>query len=236
MSKNRDSLCIVMEFCDGGDLSDIIKKARKQLFTESKILHYFVQMSLGLHYMHARRILHRDLKTQNIFLLGNGRLVLGDLGICKVLEGTTDFAKVREKDGKAVGASDHSRPMREPSKFRPNNPLCSSLRSSLQTCIGTPYYMSPEIFKNKPYSHKADIWALGCVLYEMVTLKHAFDGSSINQLASKIIKGKVRPSEELPDAFLHNMLTPPTRRFAPRPGRRSSPPFRPVTLRTSRTS
>ncbi|GMH93888.1 hypothetical protein TrVE_jg1907 [Triparma verrucosa] len=168
MSRNRDSLCIVMEFCDGGDLSDIIKKARNQLFTESKILHYFVQMSLGLHYMHSNRILHRDLKTQNIFLLGNGRLVLGDLGICKVLEGTSDFAK---------------------------------------TCIGTPYYMSPEIFKNKPYSHKADIWALGCVLYEMVTLKHAFDGSSINQLASKIIKGRFPPISSRYSAHLKDLIT-----------------------------
>ena len=93
LSKNKDSLCIVMEFCDGGDLSDVITRAKNQLFRESKILHYFVQMSLGLQFMHSNRILHRDLKTQNIFLLGNGRLVLGDLGICKVLEGTTDFAK-----------------------------------------------------------------------------------------------------------------------------------------------
>ena len=50
-------------------------------------------MALGLHYMHANRVLHRDLKTQNIFLLGNGRLVLGDLGISKVLEGTLDLRK-----------------------------------------------------------------------------------------------------------------------------------------------
>lgn len=57
---------------------------RRRLFPESKILHWFVQIALGLHYMHGRLILHRDLKTQNIFLLGNGRLVLGDLGISKV--------------------------------------------------------------------------------------------------------------------------------------------------------
>jgi serine/threonine protein kinase len=60
-----------------------------------------------------------------------------------------------------------------------------------KTCIGTPYYMyfflghglkcpyfwprSPELFKNKPYNHKSDIWALGCILYELCTLKHAFD-------------------------------------------------------------
>ena len=59
--------------------------------------------------------------------------------------------------------------------------------------IGTPYYMSPEIFKNKPYSYKSDVWALGCVLYEMTTLNHAFDSTSINGLAQKIIKGKYPP-------------------------------------------
>jgi len=43
------------------------------------------------------------------------------------------------------------------------------------TCIGTPYYMSPELFKNKPYSYESDVWALGCVLYEMCNLWHAFE-------------------------------------------------------------
>jgi Protein kinase domain len=53
--------------------------------------------------------------------------------------------------------------------------------------------MSPEIFKNKPYNHKSDIWALGCVLYEMTTLNHAFDATSLNGLASKIVKGRYPP-------------------------------------------
>ena len=154
LSRNRESLCIAMEYCDGGDLAAQIKAARRNMFSESKILHWFVQIALGVHYMHTNNVLHRDLKTQNIFLTGNGRLVLGDLGISKVLEGTMDFAK---------------------------------------TCIGTPYYMSPEIFKNKPYSYKSDVWALGCVLYEMTTLNHAFDSNSINGLAQKIIKGKYPP-------------------------------------------
>lgn len=93
LSKNNETLCICMEYCDGGDLGSIIKAAKKNLFSENKILHWFVQIALGLHYMHANKVLHRDLKTQNVFLLGNGRLVLGDFGISKVLDGTMDFAQ-----------------------------------------------------------------------------------------------------------------------------------------------
>lgn len=60
------------------------------------------------------------------------------------------------------------------------------------TMIGTPYYMSPELFSNKPYNHKSDVWALGCCVYEMATLKHAFNAKDMNALVYKILKGKVR--------------------------------------------
>ena len=44
-----------------------------------------------------------------------------------------------------------------------------------KTCIGTPFYLSPEVWENKPYNNKSDIWAMGCVLYELTTLRHAFE-------------------------------------------------------------
>jgi NIMA (never in mitosis gene a)-related kinase len=72
LTKKKDTLCIVMTYCDGGDLAGIIKGAKKQRFSENKVLEWFVQIALGLHYMHENRVLHRDLKTQNIFMLGNG--------------------------------------------------------------------------------------------------------------------------------------------------------------------
>ena len=53
--------------------------------------------------------------------------------------------------------------------------MLGGTREFASTCIGTPYYMSPEIFKNHPYNDKSDVWALGCLLYELLTLKHAFD-------------------------------------------------------------
>jgi len=75
--------------------------------------------------------------------------------------------------------------------------VLDSTKDFANTCIGTPYYMSPELFKNKPYGYKSDVWALGCVLYEMCNLRHAFDAQTINGLAVKILRGSYPPINQM---------------------------------------
>jgi NIMA (never in mitosis gene a)-related kinase 1/4/5 len=70
--------------------------------------------------------------------------------------------------------------------------------SLAETVIGTPYYMSPELCESAPYNYKSDVWAMGCVLYELAALKHAFDGSNMCALVLKILRGRYDP---LPDSF-----------------------------------
>lgn len=77
--------------------------------------------------------------------------------------------------------------------------------------------MSPELFKNKPYSYKSDVWALGCVLYEMCNLRHAFDAQSINGLAVKILRGSYPPlnntySKQLRDLIQKMLSVKPSTR------------------------
>ncbi len=62
-----------------------------------------------------------------------------------------------------------------------------------KTAIGTPYYLSPEICRQKRYSFKSDVWSLGCVLYEMAAQKHAFQGNDMRQLVLRILKGTFAP-------------------------------------------
>ncbi|XP_027646490.1 serine/threonine-protein kinase Nek3 isoform X5 [Falco biarmicus] len=78
-------LYIVMEYCDDGDLMQKIKHQRGNLFPEEKILHWFVQMCLGVKHIHDKRVLHRDIKSKNIFLTQNGKVKLGDFGSARLL-------------------------------------------------------------------------------------------------------------------------------------------------------
>ncbi|XP_018616499.1 serine/threonine-protein kinase Nek4 [Scleropages formosus] len=145
-------LYIVMGFCEGGDLYHKLKQQKGELLQERQVIEWFVQIAMALQYLHEKHILHRDLKTQNIFLTKTNIIKVGDLGIARVLENQNDMAS---------------------------------------TLIGTPYYMSPELFSNKPYNYKSDVWALGCCVYEMATLKHAFNAKDMNSLVYRIVEGKL---------------------------------------------
>ncbi|XP_017290083.1 serine/threonine-protein kinase Nek4 isoform X2 [Kryptolebias marmoratus] len=164
---NDRQLYIVMGFCEGGDLYHRLKQQKGELLPERQVVEWFVQIAMALQYLHERNILHRDLKTQNIFLTKTNIIKVGDLGIARVLENQNDMAS---------------------------------------TLIGTPYYMSPELFSNKPYNHKSDVWALGCCVYEMSTLKHAFNAKDMNSLVYRIVEGKLPPMPSQYDPQLGGLI------------------------------
>lgn len=120
-------------------------------------------MCQALKYIHLKKILHRDIKTQNVFLDAEGRIKLGDFGISKVLENTMDYAK---------------------------------------TSLGTPFFLSPEICNGEKYNYKTDIWMLGCVIFELCTLKKPFTGENLIILMTNIIKEDISP---IPSNYSDNL-------------------------------
>ena len=166
--KENENLNIVMEYCDGGDLNDFLIEKKKfgQPLEEPFIWKIFIKITIGLADIHKLKILHRDLKTLNIFLKQNFDIKIGDLGVAKVLS-KNNFAR---------------------------------------TVIGTPYYLSPEICEEKPYNDKSDVWALGCILYELCTFKHPFEARSQGALILKILNNKPEPINNTFSKELNNII------------------------------
>ena len=159
-----NTLCIVMEFADRGDLYQQIVAHKKtaKFFEESDIWRIFIQLVKGLKALHDLKILHRDMKSANVFLFSNGCAKLGDLNVSKVAR-----------------------------------------RGLGYTQTGTPYYASPEVWKDKPYDHKSDVWSLGCVLYEMITLRPPFRAKDMEGLFNKVCKGQF---SRIPDRFSDDLF------------------------------
>ena len=155
---NTSSLNIVMEYADDGDLYTKLKKMKQEkiFFEEKQIWDYAIQLIQGLKSLHDKNIMHRDLKSENIFLFKkNSQCKIGDMNVSKVL---------KEK--------------------------------LLRTQTGTPYYASPEVWMNKPYSFKSDLWSIGCVIYEMCELKTPFTGKDMDELFINICLNKTQRINE----------------------------------------
>eukprot|EP00347_Sterkiella_histriomuscorum_P002382 403368372 len=88
---------IIMEFCEHGDLHSYLKKLQGKHLNENKIWKFFIQITLGMYHLHSQNILHRDLKTLNIFLTKGNQIRIGDLGVAKILQSAENF--VRSKVG-----------------------------------------------------------------------------------------------------------------------------------------
>ncbi|NWY11503.1 NEK3 kinase, partial [Aphelocoma coerulescens] len=160
-------LYIVMEYCDNGDLMQKIKHQGGNFFPEDTILHWFVQVCLAVKHIHDKRVLHRDIKSKNVFLTQSGKVKLGDFGSARLLAHPMSYA-------------------------------C--------TYVGTPYYVPPEIWESLPYNNKSDIWSLGCILYELCTLKHPFQANSWKHLILKICKGSYDPLPSHYSYELHYLI------------------------------
>ncbi|XP_008570223.1 PREDICTED: serine/threonine-protein kinase Nek11 isoform X3 [Galeopterus variegatus] len=89
----QDNFCIITEYCEGRDLDYKIQEYKEagKTFPENQIIEWFIQLLLGVDYMHERRILHRDLKSKNVFLKNN-LLKIGDFGVSRLLLGSCDMA------------------------------------------------------------------------------------------------------------------------------------------------
>lgn len=165
--QDKESLYIVMTFAQGGDLLKILKKSGGKL--DLNITRFYSsEIVAALDHMHGLKIIHRDLKPENILISGTGHILLSDFGSAKFL----DRVEVKKLE----------------------LPTERKRRSSF---VGTAQYVSPEVLNGEPVQQACDYWALGAIIYQLLTGEHAFHDVSEFLIYRRV----VRAAYKFPDGF-----------------------------------
>jgi len=154
---------LVMEFIEGSTLADRIAGGP---IPGEEALPIAKEIAEALEAAHERNIVHRDLKPANIKITPDGNVKVLDFGLAKTIEGGSSSLNIQD------------------------SPTISRMATQAGIILGTAAYMSPEQAKGKPIDRRTDIWAFGCVLFEMLTAKRAFDGESITDTLAAVVRAE----------------------------------------------
>jgi serine/threonine-protein kinase len=160
LERSDGSMAIVMELVDGETLADRLVEGPVAV---AEALRIGGQLADALEAAHARAIVHRDLKPANIKLKPDGTVKVLDFGIAKAFDPRL-----------ATGAGPAA--------------LTTPAMTAAGVVLGTAAYMSPEQARGKAVDQRTDVWAFGCVLYEMLTGKHAFLGEDVTSTLARVLE------------------------------------------------
>ena len=152
---------LVMQLVEGPTLADRVRQGPIPVDESVRIAR---QIADALEYAHERGIIHRDLKPANVKVTSEDAVKVLDFGLAKALEG----------DPSSIDIS--------------TSPTITQMATQQGVLLGTAAYMSPEQAKAKPVDRRADIWAFGCVLYEMLTRRKVFTGETVTDTLASVIK------------------------------------------------
>ena len=163
IEESGDTRCIVMELVEGETLQARIERGPIPV---DETLPIAIQIAEALEAAHEKGVVHRDLKPANVKITPDGKVKVLDFGLAKALEGTA-----------------------APSTLSNSPTMVNTLGgTNAGMIIGTAAYMSPEQCKGRNVDFRCDIWAFGCVLYEMLAGKQAFAGETVVEILSAILR------------------------------------------------
>src|SRR5262245_19480677 len=167
VEETGEAPALVMELVEGEDLSQRIARGPIPV---DEALPIAKQIAEALEAAHEQGIIHRDLKPANIKVRPDGRVKVLDFGLAKLAESPSSSAN--------------------PSAMSMSPTITSpALVSGVGVLLGTAAYMSPEQARGKAVDKRADVWAFGCVFYEMLIGKRAFEGETVSDTLAAVLRG-----------------------------------------------
>lgn len=171
----KENLYMVMEFVNGGDLFSLLKNLG--CLDEQVAMLYVAEIVLALEYLHFELgVVHRDLKPENVLIHHDGHIKLTDFGLSAF-----GYAEVGSED-EAEGGGD-----------------CDESDTELRQKVGTPDYMAPELLLMARQGRPVDLWALGCLTFELLTGYTPFNAPTVPQVFEKILEHISTDSVEWPE-------------------------------------
>jgi eukaryotic-like serine/threonine-protein kinase len=160
---------LVLELVEGETLADQIKRGPIPVEESLKLA---LQIAEALEAAHEKGVIHRDLKPANIKVTPDGKVKVLDFGLAKAFTG--EQAELNLSNSPTLTRS----------------PTLSDMATQQGVILGTAAYMSPEQARGKAVDRRADIWAFGCVLYEMLTGRVAFQGEDVSEILAAVLKSE----------------------------------------------
>ena len=183
--KTETNFFLILEYCAGGDLQRLIYTRKSSRLSERLSRRLMRDLSLGLHFLHEKKLIHRDIKPQNLLLTGSLPLDEKD--------DPSMFAK-EEEARKQIDFPSSSFQLKIAdfgfARYLPQ-------ASMADTLCGSPLYMAPEVLQQQKYDGKADLWSAGCALFEMITGSPPFNGENQIDLLRNIQQKAVRLPENI---------------------------------------
>ncbi|MEO8196132.1 MAG: protein kinase [Thermoanaerobaculia bacterium] len=184
LEKSGETRALVMELVEGPTLDERLASGS---FSITESLSIALQLALALEEAHEKGIVHRDLKPQNIKASGEGKVKVLDFGLAKAMDPTA---------GSVASAADFAR-----SPTIMNSPtLTAAHGTQLGVILGTAAYMAPEQARGAAVDKRADIWAFGVVLFEMISGRRLFEGELVTDVLANVLKSEVDFGALPPDA------------------------------------
>ncbi|RHN52264.1 putative protein kinase AGC-MAST family [Medicago truncatula] len=184
----RENLYLVMEYLNGGDLYSLLRNLG--CLDEEVARVYIAEVVLALEYLHSLRVVHRDLKPDNLLIAHDGHIKLTDFGLSKVgLINSTDDLSGPAVSGTSLLEEDESHTYTSEDQRE---------RRKKRSAVGTPDYLAPEILLGTGHAYTADWWSVGVILFELLVGIPPFNAEHPQTIFDNILNRKI-PWPEVPD-------------------------------------